>query len=424
MPEETSLGRKKYPLAGRSILWPDETSSDRKEHSLTPGNSTRQNTGFPEAYTTDSAHVIIADVSENGSGSGFLWKGESGKKSLQEGVIMIAGLSYYQICWYFVIFSLLGWVLEVAYHAVALGKVVNRGFLNGPVCPVYGFGAVGIIMLGDMISEDGSTKSLSPWVIFVIGMIVATLVELIAGFILDKAFHARWWDYSDKPLNFHGYICLEFSIIWGLAIVFVIEIIYPKMDLVTVDRMDPQYGWWILLVIYLLYLADLIVTVAVLRGLDKKLEELDNIRKSMRVVSDRLSRTVANTTIHTAQNVQEAQIQAALGKAELKDNVAARKAEAQTAISLASADAKAAIDKRKSEAMQSVARVRQEAAALKEEYERKLRALPSYTIRRMSRAFPTMQLHRHAEMFAKVKEYISGTARKQGNGEESNSLQK
>ena len=127
-------------------------------------------------------------------------------------------MTYFQICLYFLVYSFGGWVVEVIFHAVALGKVINRGFLNGPVCPVYGFGVLSVFALLNTIQSGG--HQMSEGMIFVFGFVLATAVELIAGWLLDVCFHARWWDYSDKPLNFHGYICLEFSLIWGLAFCF------------------------------------------------------------------------------------------------------------------------------------------------------------------------------------------------------------
>ena len=123
---------------------------------------------------------------------------------------MICGMTYFQICLYFLIYSFGGWVVEVISHAVALGKVINRGFLNGPVCPVYGFGVLSVFALLNTI--QGSGRQMSDGMIFVFGIVLATAVELVAGWLLDVCFHARWWDYSDKPFNFHGYICLEFSL--------------------------------------------------------------------------------------------------------------------------------------------------------------------------------------------------------------------
>ena len=236
---------------------------------------------------------------------------------------MICGMTYYQICWYFLIYSFGGWVVEVIFHAVALGKVVNRGFLNGPVCPVYGFGVLSVFAMINTLQSSG--YQMSEGMIFLFGVILATVVELIAGWMLDVCFHARWWDYSDKPFNFHGYICLEFSLIWGLAIVLVVKVFQKYVENDTSMQTDSALGWIILAILYGIYLADLIVTVAVIRGLNKKLTRLNTIQSDMRIVSDKLSDTVANTTIDTAQVIEEGKVQTALAKAELREAAETKK---------------------------------------------------------------------------------------------------
>ena len=236
---------------------------------------------------------------------------------------MICGMTYYQICWYFLIYSFGGWVVEVIFHAVALGKVVNRGFLNGPVCPVYGFGVLSVFAMINTLQSSG--YQMSEGMIFLFGVILATVVELIAGWLLDVCFHARWWDYSDKPFNFHGYICLEFSLIWGLAIVLVVKVFQKYVENDTSMQTDSALGWIILAILYGIYLSDLIVTVAVIRGLNKKLTRLNTIQSDMRIVSDKLSDTVANTTIDTAQVIGEGKVQTALAKAELREAAETKK---------------------------------------------------------------------------------------------------
>ena len=117
-------------------------------------------------------------------------------------------------------------------------------------------------------------------------------------------FHARWWDYSNKPLNFHGYICLEFSLIWGLAIVMVVKVFQKYVER-QASHTPSTLEWVVMAILYAVYLADLIVTVAVIRGLNKKLTRLDKVRADLRIVSDKLSDTLATTTIDTAQKVGE-----------------------------------------------------------------------------------------------------------------------
>lgn len=292
---------------------------------------------------------------------------------------MICGMTYYQICWYFLVYSFGGWVVEVIFHAVTLGKVINRGFLNGPVCPVYGFGVISVFAMINTLQSSG--YQMSDGMIFIFGVILATVVELIAGWLLDVCFHARWWDYSDKPLNFHGYICLEFSLIWGLAIVFVVKVFQRYVENHTSSHADSMLGWVVLAILYAAYLADFIVTVAVIRGLNKKLTRLDKIRSDMRIVSDKISDTLATTTIETVQAVGEKKVQAALARAELRDSAELKK------------------DK-------SLEMLRKKKAELQKEFDDLSNTITNHTIvgqGRIIKAFPKMKHRDYYELIQELK---------------------
>ena len=250
-------------------------------------------------------------------------------------------MTYYQICWYFLIYSFGGWIVEVIFHAVALGKVINRGFLNGPVCPVYGFGVLSVFALINTLQSSG--RQMSDVMLFVFGVILATAVELIAGWLLDVCFHARWWDYSDKPLNFHGYICLEFSLIWGLAIVMVVKV-FQKYVESQASHIPATWEWVVIAILYALYFADFVVTVAVIRGLNKKLTRLDKVSSDLRIISDKLSNTLATTTIDTAQKVGEGKVQVTLAKAELRDATIAQKEKSIEMLRMKKAELQAQFD--------------------------------------------------------------------------------
>ena len=122
----------------------------------------------------------------------------------------VCGFSLYQIFAYFLIYSCLGWCLEVIYAAVTTGKLINRGFLNGPVCPIYGFGMVIVLFALTPLSHN-------LLLLYLGGVILPSALELVGGWALYKLYHTRWWDYSDYPFNIGGYICLEFSLLWGVG---------------------------------------------------------------------------------------------------------------------------------------------------------------------------------------------------------------
>ena len=224
---------------------------------------------------------------------------------------MIFGMTFYQLAWLFVIYSFLGWCVEVIYHAVTWGEVTNRGF--------YGFGVVSVFALINLIQPEGT--QMSDLLVYVFGVILATLIELVAGWLLDICFHARWWDYSKQPFNFRGYICLEFSLIWGFAILFVVRIFQKYIDKLITGHDSSVLGWTILVILYVVYFVDFVVTVAVIRGFNKKLGQLDKLSGDLRIVSDKVSEKLGETTIETAQNIGEGRVQAALAKAELRDRV-------------------------------------------------------------------------------------------------------
>ena len=212
-----------------------------------------------------------------------------------------------EVLWLFMIYSLLGWGIEVVYHAVTLGAVVNRGFLNGPVCPVYGCGVICVLGVikkaGESMGYSGNIETASPAVLFVVGITFATAIELIAGAALDKLFHARWWDYSREKFNFKGYICLRFSIIWGLIIAFVLRVIHPGIQSI-VGLIPAGIGLIVLIIIYIVFVTDIILTTLAVLKLNKQLDALDELQKSILLISDGMSEVIGTGTIKTVEKLE------------------------------------------------------------------------------------------------------------------------
>lgn len=124
---------------------------------------------------------------------------------------------------YFFIYSFLGWILETAYCVLTLGVFNKRGFLYGPVCPIYGFGA--IILIQSLKSVKTNTVGK-----FFIAMITFTAFEYVVSVVLEDLFGLRWWDYTNEPFNFQGRVSLSFSIIWGIIGVIFVEKIHPFIE--------------------------------------------------------------------------------------------------------------------------------------------------------------------------------------------------
>ena len=225
--------------------------------------------------------------------------------------MMIFGFSLYDIALYFLVYSCLGWCAEVAYAAVTTGQLVNRGFLNGPVCPIYGFGMVALLLLLAPVRH-------SLLLTFLGGVLIPSAIELVGGWALYRIYHTRWCDYSDAPFNLGGYICLEFSLIWGLGALFVLRIIHPILA-GFLHLMPENIGWIIMLVLYLLYLADLIFTAFTAADLARDLDTLETVADGLRELSDAMTRMVGTKAMDADQRMDEGRLQFKLAKAELRD---------------------------------------------------------------------------------------------------------
>ena len=216
---------------------------------------------------------------------------------------MILGMTYYQIFSYFIIYSFIGWCVEVVFHAVRFGRVINRGFLNGPVCPVYGFGVIlvfGVLnIIAALYSPTGGVAGIPIPILYVLGLLLTSFVEFMGGFLLDKFFHARWWDYRNEKFNIGGYVCLKFSLIWGAGIVLIVRILHPMLIEQNLSRFPEQIGRWILVVMYAAYVTDVIVSALTMMKLNQQLAELEELRQSMRVVSNTLSYVLGEGTFVT-----------------------------------------------------------------------------------------------------------------------------
>ena len=191
----------------------------------------------------------------------------------------------YQYGWYFFLYSFAGWVAEVIFAAFRHGRFVNRGFLCGPLCPIYGVGLVLVALLLEPLDDH--------WVqLFLVAAALTTGIELVAGYLMEKLFHHRWWDYSAMPLNIGGYVCLPFSLLWGAACVLIEKCVHPLV--VRFVAMIPHgLGIALLAAWTALFVADLTVTVLSIARLNRRLAELDEARQRLRLVSDALGAQLA-----------------------------------------------------------------------------------------------------------------------------------
>ncbi len=205
--------------------------------------------------------------------------------------------SIQEIILLFFIYSFLGWCVEVAFVATTLGKVLNRGFLNGPVCPIYGWGMLLVLIVLHPVSDN-------IFLLFLGGMVICSAIELFGGWILDKLFHMRWWDYSDRPFNVGGYICLSFSIMWGLAVVFAVKLVHTPI-MAVLQRIPDTLQFVFIILFGIILIIDMVVTLKHLIGIRKNLGQLEWIAEQLHGVGDQLKDVVGNSAIGVTEKAEQ-----------------------------------------------------------------------------------------------------------------------
>ena len=173
-----------------------------------------------------------------------------------------------QLLWLFFIYSFMGWVTEVVLKYFQYKRFINRGFLIGPYCPIYGTGAVIVTLGGYLLAPVERSLGMS----FLIAFVLCGLLEYVTGYILEKHFHARWWDYSQKPMNLHGRVWIGNLILFGLGGVFILEVFNPRFLALATD-MEPLLFNSLLMALSLLFVADAVMSHFIMSLLKRGIEE-------------------------------------------------------------------------------------------------------------------------------------------------------
>lgn len=269
-------------------------------------------------------------------------------------------VSFYEVAWIFVIYAFLGWCTEVAYAALETGKFVNRGFLNGPVCPVYGCGVLVVIVVLTPLKE-------SFLILFIGSVLLTSVIEFITGFLLEKLFHNQWWDYSNQPFNICGYVCLKFSLLWGIACTLIMDVIHPTIyKLIQVVPKLP--GTIVLGILCIIFAVDLVITISTILKFNEHLKLLDELGAKIKVVSNEIG-----------ENIYEGVTTVLEKSDDFKENIS---------------NVKSTFSERKEEHSQLQAKY-------KELLERHNKGE-----KRLMKAFPDMKAKGHEEAYNKLKKYF------------------
>ncbi len=178
---------------------------------------------------------------------------------------------------YFFFYSFIGWFFESCYCSIRPKKWVNRGFLRGPICPIYGTG--GLVMMVCLLPLRHITENLyvNELLIFIAGAILCDIVEFMTSYIMEKLFNARWWDYSNKKFNIQGRICLTHTFYWGTCSCLFVFILEPIMNLYLVGQVSESSRnilTYIFLTVFAFDLLDTVIHALGIRDISSKFMKL------------------------------------------------------------------------------------------------------------------------------------------------------
>ena len=218
---------------------------------------------------------------------------------------------------WFLLYGFAGWVYESIVVSVQERRPVNRGFLNGPIVPIYGVGAVvGVTLLGGIRS---------PALLFLAAAVGASVLEYFTSWAMERLFHARWWDYSNFRFNLNGRVCLLGAVIFGVGGVVIVKLIQPVVARWT-DAVPAAVLAWLAGVLFVVFLVDLTITVAGMVDFAESLDRLVAVVQPVMAQYGQVARNVGGTvrqTVNGAVTGVSARVGEAVAKVENVSGLAA-----------------------------------------------------------------------------------------------------
>jgi uncharacterized membrane protein len=182
----------------------------------------------------------------------------------------------------FIIYANLGWLMEMIVTNIPKKKIVNRGFLIGPICPIYGYGCLAIILLLHRFTSN-------LFILFFMSILICCFLEYTTSYMMEKLFNARWWDYSQRKWNLNGRICANTMIPFGILGCFMMYVLNPFVTN-TLLRIPSKIRLILAMIIFLIYVIDSIISFIIMvsiRGTIKKIS-LDNTEEITNKVKEAL----------------------------------------------------------------------------------------------------------------------------------------
>lgn len=321
-------------------------------------------------------------------------------------------MGIYEILAYFFVYGVLGWCVEVAFAAVKEGRFVNRGFLNGPICPIYGVGVTVVVYF------------LTPYkdnliLLYALSTVLVTVLEGLTGYLMDKIFHHKWWDYTNQPLNIGGYVCLIFSLVWGVACVLIVRVIHPVIHKIL-TFIPHTLGLIMLAVLEICIFVDLYVTAAGILKLNHQLEAMAKIAAELHEISDKLGENIHEGMMDTMEATEERRKKLEAATAESRKKLEAATEEGRRKLESATEEGRrkleAATEGSRRKLSEGRTRIggtadeaRQQLQARSEELRKKYEELSGQggaVSRRLMKAFPRMESRQYKETFNELREKL------------------
>ena len=319
----------------------------------------------------------------------------------------------YFIALYFFVYGFLGWCTEVAFAAWKEHRFVNRGFLNGPICPVYG---IGVTLVVHFLSPYRSNLI----ILYITSTILVTALEWLTGFILERVFHNKWWDYSNMPLNLNGYVCLLFSLIWGVACVLIVDFIHPIIHKLLL-YIPVIVGVIILIILGIGMFADLYVTASGILKMNKRLAAMQEIADELHEISDKIGENIYKNTIAAMETQDAIKDSVTEKQEELKDSFTAKQEEFKDSLAAKQMEFKDSFALKQEEILGNLTERREEISetldTVSDELKERIASLRKHYSelgedftgiqKRLLKAFPKMENKKYSESLDDLREKLN-----------------
>ena len=319
----------------------------------------------------------------------------------------------YFIALYFFVYGFLGWCTEVAFAAWKEHRFVNRGFLNGPICPVYG---IGVTLVVHFLSPYRSNLI----ILYITSTILVTALEWLTGFILERGFHNKWWDYSNMPLNLNGYVCLLFSLIWGVACVLIVDFIHPVIHKLLL-YIPVIVGVIILIILGIGMFADLYVTASGILKMNKRLAAMQEIADELHEISDKIGENIYKNTIAAMETQDAIKDSVTEKQEELKDSFTAKQEEFKDSLAAKQMEFKDSFALKQEEILGNLTERREEISetldTVSDELKERIASLRKHYSelgedftgiqKRLLKAFPKMENKKYSESLDDLREKLN-----------------